>query len=569
MINDFFLTLANLAGKNYNDYAVLILILATACCLINYDLYRLAGIRGSLRKLNGELGRMEGYGIENVKKLDALFGSRSHIAVRSTWEACYGEFRNIRNRERTLDLRGHFSLFSVITIPARRKRAETVPGILVMAGILAAFFGIMAYLLKADAASMTDTKDVMNGLMNNIAASFGIAFAAILLSILFQLVDRYLYHSAVSELNLFLNLAVRKMPVAKETDSLEAMIAEQRRQNETLQSLGAGISAQLGTFIAGDLVPSIHKSFDEAIQKQIAPTIKEMSGMLQRMSEEVRETQTKGVQAMVDSFAEKLVAATGLQLEQLGESISVILEYQGRAEENTFKLIRELLKNVELQKNVNAETGKVLETIRLYQQQSAEMNTALAENMQSMKLFNDALREAMASDSQSMEDLNSRYQALQEERSKYFEKMDEQIGRLLEELSLQLDAAFSRFNDIMSLAYERLDTNMNTTVEGLSTNLKSLADSMDDQVRDISIYAKGLSEEVSELSDRLGNAVNEFSGQMNAGVVKTMDAFDEGLSEICGRFGRVISDMKDAVEDLPALIEAMDRHKAGVREMTK
>ena len=92
---------------------------------------------------------------------------------------------------------------------------------------------------------------------------------------------------------------------------------------------------------------------------------------------------------------------------------------------------------------------------------------------------------------------------------------------------------------------------------------------MDDQVRDISIYAKGLSEEVSELSDRLGNAVNEFSGQMNAGVVKTMDAFDEGLSEICGRFGRVISDMKDAVEDLPALIEAMDRHKAGVREMTK
>ena len=211
----------------------------------------------------------------------------------------------------------------------------------------------------------------------------------------------------------------------------------------------------------------------------------------------------------------------------------------------------------------------VLETIGCYQHQAVEMNTSLAGNMEGMHHFNEELREILKSDRKSVEELNSQRQALQQESSEYFGKMDEQIRRLLEDMSIQLDAAFSHFNDITFMAFERLDHSMNSTIEGMSNNMKALTDNMDDQVRDISIYARGLSEEVGELNDRLENAVKEFGNQMKEDVVKTMETFDDGLGEICGRLGRVISDIKDAVEDVPTIMEAMKNYKEDKREMVE
>ncbi|OGO81312.1 MAG: hypothetical protein A2Y21_10235 [Clostridiales bacterium GWC2_40_7] len=99
--------------------------------------------------------------------------------------------------------------------------------------------------------------------------------------------------------------------------------------------------------------------------------------------------------------------------------------------------------------------------------------------------------------------------------------------------------------------------------------MKTLFDSMDDQVRDISLYAKGLSEEVNELNERLESSMKEFGTQMNAGVVNTLNTFDGGLSEICSRFGSVINDVRDAIEDLPEIVGAMAKNGEGPEEMNK
>jgi phage-related protein len=294
-----------------------------------------------------------------------------------------------------------------------------------------------------------------------------------------------------------------------------------------------------------------------------------MSEMLYQLSGAAYDSQTKGMQIMVDSFINKLMSTMGMQFEKLGESFRGIQEYQVRSGENISKLMEELSNNANMQKEVNVHTKMVLEEIISYQQQAAAMNSSLSGNMNCMNEFNEALLGILESEKKSADELNSQRQALQQENSEYFAKMDEQIRRLLDDLSIQLDVAFSRFNDITSMAFERLDQSMNSTVEGVSGNIKTLADNMDDQVRDITIYARGLSEEVGELNSRLENSVKEFGNQINEGVVKTLETFDDSLSEICGRFGRVITDIKDAVEDLPAVMEAMGNNQKDKLEMVK
>lgn len=557
----------SLFGSHFSDIYILFIILIFILCLVSYDLHMLLNIKKSLKKLNNGVNELTGYGAENVRKLDDMIDSRTNSALRNAWEACHNDFRHIMNREKMPCINEYINIYNVITVPARRKGAEAVPGILSMAGLLGTFLYIISGLADSDLIASIQVQGGFHIFFNLITASFSISITAFILSILFQLLDRQLYHSTVSELNMFLNMVNRKIPMANESGSLELLLREQQNQTEAIQKLGDDISAQLSVFIGKQLVPSIYKSFEDTIKNQIAPSIKIMSDMLYQLSEVAYDTQTRGVQSMVDSFISKLTSTMGLQFEKLGESFREILEYQAGTDKNISRLIEELSGNAELQKEVNNHTRAVLEEIGCYQQQTAEMNSSLAGNIESMHKFNDTVREMVESDRKSLEELDNRRQVLQNESSEYFSKMDGQIHRLLEELSLQLDAAFSHFNDITSVAFESLNSSMKTTIESISDNMTTLTDNMDDQVRDISIYARGLSEEVAELNNRLENAVKDFGNQMNDGVVKTLDNFDDGLSDICSRFGRVISEIKDAVDDIPAIMEMMRSIRDEKREM--
>ncbi len=561
MFNHFLYSVISLFGRHFYDLSVLFLVLLTIYWYASFDLLRLLNIKKSLIKLNSGIISLKRNDKGNILKMNNLFDTDISSGLKNAWAAYCRGIKQTISEGKLLDIKEYFNLYSIITIPARRKRAEAIPGILSITGIIGTFLGIMSGLSKLDLAS--GTKDGMNSFLDIIAASFGVSIAALVLSILFQSVDRHNYHSTVSELNMFLNHVSQKLPGAGESYDLELLIREQRGQKEILEKMGVNISAHLSTFIDKELVPTLYRSFDEAIKTQIGPSIKAMSDMLCQLSEAARNTQTEGMQIMVDNFTSKLMSTMGLEFEKLGERFKSILEYKAEEYENINRLIDNLSTHTELQKEVNTQTVIVLETIGCYHRQAVEMNASLAENIEKLRLFNDELREILKSDRISAEELNNQRQAIMQENSAYFGKMDEQIHRLLQEMNVQLDAAFLRFNDITSMSFEKLDQSLNSSLESMSDNMKALTENMGDQVRDISIYARGISEEVGALNNRLESAVKEFGDQMNQSVIKTMNTFDDELGEICSRLGRVISDIKDAVEELPVIIETLGNYKKG------
>jgi hypothetical protein len=362
-----------LLGENLNDIAIIFIIVLSVYWYMDYDLIRLSGIKRGLRRLNRGVKELEGYDAGNILKLDDMFYIRMDSMLRNAWESCYSDFVYIMNKEKTLNIKEYFNTYNIITMPARRKRAESVPGIISTLGILGTFLSIISGLFRLDVPTIAAEENGISSIIQTMTASFSIFVAAIILSMLFLLLDRQLYHSTVLELNAFLNLVSRKIPMANESGSLELLLREQRSQKAAIENMAASISEQLGAFIDKELVPAVYKSFDNSINRQIAPSIKSMSDMLCNLSEVACNAQKQGMQDMVDSFTDKLMSTMGMEFNKLKEILDSFQEYYGKVQNSTNLLIKNITENIDSQNQASSHAEIVLKSDVASQQKVLEL----------------------------------------------------------------------------------------------------------------------------------------------------------------------------------------------------
>ncbi len=563
MINDLLSNFTKLFGAYFNDVFAGLVILLTVYWYARYDTGKLGGIRKSLSKVNKDIEGMSTLSTtDNMKRINEIFNaSKLSKSVINTWTHYLEDFMN-SHQEKAPEISGYFSLERIITIPACRKRAEVIPGVLTMTGILATFLGIANGLKGLDIpAGGVFSQQIMNDLLSTVASAFSISIIAIFAAVVFQLLDRRMYQSAVAELSRFLEVTARKIPMVSDAGNIELLVKEQKAQTERLSKLGKDISSEIGKYIGNDLAPTINNSFVEAVKTQIAPAVAEIGEAVQRMSAQVVEIQHDGIRQLTDSFMDRLNTIVGDQFRDMGNNVKSLCENQQKAERSIRLLIDEIEKNMGLQQKSYIEASQVLNTIVSYQKQVEGINSSIGASMDGMIQFNEKLRDSLDADKQALDNLNELRKATQLENHEYFEKMDGQVTKLMEELNSQLDMAFSRFNDITTGSFEKLDGILTTSADGINVNMKALLDKLDDQVRDITLYARGLTEEVGILNEKLETSVQGFGDQLNSGVMKTLVTFDDGLAEISKRFGEVISDISDSVEDLPRVLGSIGKNK--------
>ena len=210
MFNSLISSFSSLLGNDFNDIIIIFLIFMAVYWFFRYDIGRLVRIRNSFARLSRKMELIKGSGIENVKKLDELFDAAVYKPIRDIWSGFYEDFRNSAYKEKTPDINDYFDLHTAVVIPSYRKRVEIIPGMLTMMGILGTFLGIAAGLPGIDlTASGTTAQENLGRLLNIAASAFSISIAAIVLSMFFQLLDRHIYQSAVSQVSRFISLAAR------------------------------------------------------------------------------------------------------------------------------------------------------------------------------------------------------------------------------------------------------------------------------------------------------------------------------------------------------------------------
>ncbi|HZK60912.1 MAG TPA: hypothetical protein VFC41_02470, partial [Anaerovoracaceae bacterium] len=69
--------------------------------------------------------------------------------------------------------------------------------------------------------------------------------------------------------------------------------------------------------------------------------------------------------------------------------------------------------------------------------------------------------------------------------------------------------------------------------------------------RSIGLYAHDLNIDIADLSANLKESVKIFTEQIQGGVERTFQDFDEGLSEVSGRLANTVESIRESVENLP------------------
>lgn len=516
MINSIIVSIVGFFGNNFNDVVSALIVILAAFWFWRYDINILSKIKRSLRRINDEINTITGYEIDNIKKIDKLIDREGHQVIKEIWADYYDDFMNLMNKEKSPDIKEYFSISSTVVMPAARKKTEVLPGILVATGVLGTFLGLAAGLRHLDISTNITMQEGMNALLGGISTAFSTCIVAIVLSILFQILDRHLYHNTVKEVYTFHSLVERKVPIASDTQYLELLVREQQVQTACLQEMGSNIAAHLNGFISHDLIPSMNKTFEDSVKTHIAPSVSTISEMIYQLSQVALQNQTEGIQKMVDSFIERLNSSLNDQFKSFGNTLQELSEYCLKTKENLDYLIKELSQSTTNQKEINETCESIIGAIAQYNLQILESGKKLSETLEKANELISDVSETTESNSELLDRLNRQHLQFADE----------------------IEETFSKFAETAA-----------KTVSSMESDISS-------QVKSMSTLAEKIALRVDELNQNLSKSVKEFNEQMHSGITKTFSDFDEGLSEICKRFSSTITEIKDAIDDLPAVIES-------------
>lgn len=462
------------------------------------------------------------------------------------------------NVKRIPDIRAYFNTYDIITIPAQRKKSEFFPGVLITLGILFTFISVMLGMqsVKLPDASLQSLTD---SLFKVITESFTAAVVAIIFGIIYQLLDKSLYQATIKELNNFLKVTKKLLPLPDETQTLELLLEGQQKQTDAVRIISneiSGVSDRISDILNTKLVTTVNKTLEDSIKSHMAPSLKTMSDMLYQLSQVSIKAQNESAQKMVDLFALRMNEALGVQFKSAGKSLEELITAMNGAGEALRHHMSDYIKIFEKQKEINRNNQEVLASIKEYSQQVPGITRELTANVSKMEEFMSSFGNTMKTNQLIYEKFLEQQEISQKASVDFKEKTELQLQKLSDDLSVQFDAMFGRFSDLTSVAYEKLETSLDRYSGSFNDNMKNLVDNLEDHARNLGLYSRELNSEISELNSKLEISVKEFSEYMSKGVVSTLENFDKGLAEVCGRLSGVIKEISDSVDGLPSLLLA-------------
>jgi hypothetical protein len=196
--------------------------------------------------------------------------------------------------------------------------------------------------------------------------------------------------------------------------------------------------------------------------------------------------------------------------------------------------------------------GRILEqtnhrAAQLYSDLAGRMDKsidALGENLAA------GMQTAMANSIEIVEKLTTETEAMKEMYDSYFTRIGEQSTKTLDEMDFNMEKIFANFSAQTELIIGRLTDSSGSALDFFDKGIKDLVGYMDEHSRNIGLYAKEINLDVADLSTNLRESVREFSSQIDEGISRTFEDFDNGLGEVTLRLANVLESIRESVEAL-------------------
>ncbi|MBK5247255.1 MAG: hypothetical protein JJE49_08330 [Peptostreptococcaceae bacterium] len=140
---------------------------------------------------------------------------------------------------------------------------------------------------------------------------------------------------------------------------------------------------------------------------------------------------------------------------------------------------------------------------------------------------------------------------LKEEYDTYFSRVENQSRASMDDMDFHVQSVIGRFSEDAMVVMNKLEENITKAMGMFEGNTTELLSSLDEQSRSIGLYAHDLNIDIADLSVNLKESVKIFTDQIQGGVERTFQDFDEGLSEVSGRLANTVESIRESVENLP------------------
>jgi len=414
-----------------------------------------------------------------------------------------------------------FTQERLIDVPAQRRLAEAVPGFLTAIGILGTFVGLSVGLSQISPENLGTPEGLRRSvvpLLDGMRLAFFSSIVGILSSILWSAADRLHLRMAQAKLAALHDRLDAIFPPVLETELLQEMVRHQREQLGNLKS-----------FLSDYLIPQMVSGFQDAISQTLVPEVNRTLEVMEGIGRSVGEKQLEGVAEMVDTFIESLNESLDDQMRELAQVLRETVEWQRTVKLELSDLLQAIQEAGEAQQQALQAAHQLLVQIGEASEAFIHQKERLAEGTRALE---GVLERLVAANDQTQRSL---------------------------ELADQVETRLSALRDQLVQETSKQFQEMRALWDETRQDLAGVVEDIQEVLEDLPTISQQVVEHTREITGRINDELEAFYQKMHGGLEQTFNAFDEHLARATETLGGVVEDMREVLEDLPAISKQIAR----------
>lgn len=327
-------------------------------------------------------------------------------------------------------------------------------------------------------------------------------------------------HAHIAQLRLSL---AQVLPIFTEHAGVARLIDQMIAEKSELQASVEKFRESSEKMASGDFAEGIASSVRDIMSQEIAPPIQKASTRLGELASHLDERQASDMASLAKHFSDAVGMRLANYLQPLAGEVQQLNRLIGRTKDFLEESTVQLSKNHEASLALNQDAAASMKLMTLAKNDLANEMAEIAEHISSMAATSERMASGFAGEEAS--------------------------------LSAKLDLLATHLSSSSNLLAQNL--------QGSSHSLEMasrLENSQQQQYEVLSQQLQVLIEEMRSLDTDLRGAAQNFTRESDTYVNRTLQSFDQGLSEVVERLIFTSSAIRDAVDALPASLRSLKDH---------
>jgi hypothetical protein len=463
---------------------LVLLVLIALFFYVKYVFLRLRGLVKSLKLVSAKSSALLPSGQKSLMDLllTRVRGTGNNILI-TAWEDYYRDYTTLLHGEIVPDVASYFSEERLITVPCARRMVERLWYYLLYLGIAGALLYLAINL-------QVYNKALSGAFIGGILGQIALYLAAVLLIIfIFRLADTVAVEETRRSLWNFQYQIAEWLNPLTEATMISVLVESQQKQAKVFREAVNELGKRLDQFETGTLAPLFGRLFQDALEQQLVPVMKESADILADLSAAVVEKQENGMQQLACTFTEQVTSLTADRLSAFAETADKVSQSLTGITEGMEKILTDMEVNRLSQETAAqenrialAEAGRIQNEVSQALQASLgsiAQASAIAEELRGYAIQGLDKADAMAQQSlQLMESNIAQVVALQNRLGELSKNIDQNIEFAVSRVAGEFDRVMGDFSGLSAeLETTRqkqsaeLEARLEKLVGGLNENL--------------------------------------------------------------------------------------------------